>query len=97
LRAELERFWPGPADLFSSLDSLISLAFLKRYPSPLDAQKLTVARLMAFLRSQHYSGGKTAEELSVKLRAAAVGCAGEAEAQAGRMKQALRMWVLWPR
>jgi hypothetical protein len=55
LRAELERFWPGPAGLFSSLDSLISLAFLKRYPSPLDAQRLTAARLAAFLRSQHYS------------------------------------------
>jgi transposase len=84
LRAQLERFWPGPADLFSSLDSLISLAFLKHYPSPVDAQKLTVARLATFLRNQHYSGGKTAEELSVKLRAAAVGCAGEAEAQAGK-------------
>ena len=37
LRAELERFWPGPAGLFSSLDCLISLAFLRRYPSPLCA------------------------------------------------------------
>jgi hypothetical protein len=39
---------------------------------------------LAFLRSQHYSGGKTAAELLDKLRAAAVGCAGEIEAQAGR-------------
>ncbi|MGO9972300.1 MAG: transposase [Solirubrobacteraceae bacterium] len=84
LRAELERFWPGPVDLFSSLDSLISLAFLKRYPSPVDAQRLTAARLSAFLASQRYSGGKTAAELLDKLRAAAVGCAGETEAQAGR-------------
>src|SRR5205085_2628192 len=29
LRAELERFWPGPIGLFSDLDSPISLAFLK--------------------------------------------------------------------
>ncbi len=84
LRAELERFWPGPAGLFSSLDSLISLAFLKRYPGPLDAHKLTAARLTAFLASQHYSGGKTPAELLEKLRAAAVGCAGETEAHAGR-------------
>ncbi len=28
LRAELERFWPGPIGLFSALDSPISLAFL---------------------------------------------------------------------
>ena len=34
LRAELERFWPGPIGLFSALDSPISLAFLARYPSP---------------------------------------------------------------
>src|SRR5450631_848220 len=84
LRAELERFWPGPAGLFSSLDSLISLAFLRRYPSPVDAQRVSVARLAAFLRSRHYSGGKTPEKLLVKLRAAAVGCAGETETHAGR-------------
>src|SRR5204862_3243935 len=33
LRAELERFWPGPLGLFSDLHSQISLAFLERYPS----------------------------------------------------------------
>jgi transposase len=30
LRAELERFWPGPIGLFTKLDSPISLAFLER-------------------------------------------------------------------
>ena len=34
LRAELERFWPGPIGLFADLDSQISLAFLEHYPSP---------------------------------------------------------------
>ncbi|MGO9955550.1 MAG: IS110 family transposase, partial [Solirubrobacteraceae bacterium] len=34
LRAELERFWPGPLGLFTDLHSRISLAFLERYPSP---------------------------------------------------------------
>jgi len=38
LRAELERFWPGPIGLFADLDSPISLAFLARYPSPADAR-----------------------------------------------------------
>jgi len=28
LRAELERFWPGPVGLFAAIDSPISLAFL---------------------------------------------------------------------
>src|SRR5450432_2425821 len=40
LRAELERFWPGPVGLFTELDSPISLAFLERYPSPADARGL---------------------------------------------------------
>jgi transposase len=34
LRAELDRFWPGPLTLFSHLDAEILLAFLERYPSP---------------------------------------------------------------
>lgn len=40
LRAELERFWPGPIGLFTELDSPISLTFLARYPSPADARTL---------------------------------------------------------
>src|SRR5438445_6604292 len=36
LRAELERFWPGPLRLFGHMDSEISLAFVGRYPSPAD-------------------------------------------------------------
>ena len=45
LRAELERFWPGPIGLFTDLDSPISLAFLERYPSPADARGLGEKRL----------------------------------------------------
>ena len=44
LRAELERFWPGPIGLFSDLDSQISLVFLERYPSPADARARSVRR-----------------------------------------------------
>src|ERR1019366_9013828 len=44
LRAELERFWPGPLGLFTDLHSRISLAFLERYPSPTDARGLGEAR-----------------------------------------------------
>ena len=39
LRAELERFWPGPIGLFSDLDNLISLAF----PSATEAPPTRVA------------------------------------------------------
>ena len=58
LRAELERFWPGPIGLFTDLDSHISLAFLERYPSPADARGLGEKRLEAFLERQHYSGAQ---------------------------------------
>jgi transposase len=79
LRAELERFWPGPIGLFNDLDSRISLAFLARYPSPQDARLLGEKRLAAFLKAQNYTNRKTPTELLTRLRSAATGRAGEAE------------------
>jgi transposase len=58
LRAELEAFWPGAALVFSEIDSAISLAFLKRYPSPKDAARLAQKRLEGFLSKNRYCGGK---------------------------------------
>ena len=63
LRAELERFWPGPIGLFHKLDSPISLAFLERYPSPADVRGLGEQRLAGFLARQRYSGGQKPSEL----------------------------------
>jgi Transposase IS116/IS110/IS902 family len=83
LRAELERFWPGPIGLFTKLDSPISLAFLERYPSPADARGLGEQRLRAFLARQHY-GRKPPRELLAKLRRAPEGRVGEAELAARR-------------
>ena len=45
LRAELEAFWPGAVRIFSDVDSRIALAFLERYPTPLDAHGLGEKRL----------------------------------------------------
>ena len=84
LRAELERFWPGPIGLFKDLDSPISLAFLKRYPTPHDAKSLAEKRMQGFLAGQHYTGGKLPGELLAKLRRAPEGRAGELESQARR-------------
>jgi transposase len=84
LRATLLLFWAGPVRLFTELDSPISLAFLERYPSPADASRLGVLRLEAFLRSQHYSGGKSAVQLLGKLRRAPQSCPGDAHMQALR-------------
>jgi transposase len=79
LRAELERFWPGPVGLFSDLDSPISLAFLTRYPSPSDARGLGEKRLAAFLKAHHYSNRKPPAQLLERLRSAPAGRAGELE------------------
>ena len=37
LRDELACFWPGASKIFCAIDSPIALAFLRRYPSPVDA------------------------------------------------------------
>jgi transposase len=84
LRAELERFWPGATIVFADLDSPISLAFLQRYPSPVDARGLGAKRLAQFLARHHYSGRRPVGELLDKLRAAPAGRAGELEAEARR-------------
>jgi transposase len=84
LRAELQRFWPGPIGLFSAIDSPISLAFLARYPSPADARGLGEKRLAAFLKAHRYSSPKTAAQLLVRLRSAPAGRAGEIETRARR-------------
>ena len=84
LRAELERFWPGPLGLFTDLNSRISLAFLERYPSPADARGLGAQRLQGFLRRQGYTGRKQPGQLLAKLRRAAEGRVGEIELGAHR-------------
>jgi transposase len=84
LRAELDRFWPGATMIFADLDSPISLAFLQRYPSPIDARGLGEKRLGQFLARHHYSGRRSPAQLLEKLRAAPAGRAGEHEAEARR-------------
>ena len=79
LRAELERFWPGPLGLFSDLHNQISLAFLERYPSPADVRGLGEARLRAFLARERYCGQQTPAALLAKLKAAPTGRVGERE------------------
>ena len=84
LRAELERFWPGAAQIFAEIDSPISLAFLQRYPSPADARGLGEQRLTAFLARHAYCGRKPAAELLARLRDAPRGRAGDSEIEARR-------------
>jgi transposase len=83
LRAQLAAFWPG-ALIFAALDSPISLAFLKRYPSPADAKGLGAKRMAAFLARNSYSGRTDPAELVARLSAAPKGTAGKAECEARR-------------
>jgi transposase len=84
LRDQLACFWPGAGKVFFSVDSQIALAFLKRYPSPIDARGLGEQRLRAFLERHSYDGRKPARELLERLRAGAEGRAGELEMAARR-------------
>lgn len=90
LRSLLEGFWPGAAAIFAAIDSPIALAFLERYPTPDSARRLGPRRLQSFLAQHHYSGRRSPEELLERLRAAPIGLAQEAEADAkGEMVRAL--------
>jgi Transposase/Transposase IS116/IS110/IS902 family len=79
LRDQLACFWPGASKVFWSVDSQIALAFLKRYPTPVDARGLGEQRLAAFLLRHGYPGRKPAGELLARLRTGAEGRAGEQE------------------
>jgi transposase len=83
LRAQLQAFWPG-ALLFAAIDSPISLAFVKRYPSPADAKALGAGRMAAFLAREGYSGRTDPAELVARMRSAPQGTAGPAEQGARR-------------
>lgn len=83
LRAQLQAFWPG-ALIFADVDSPISLAFLKRCPSPADAKGFGPKRLAGFLARHRYCGRRSPEELLERMRSAPVGLAGEMEVEARR-------------
>lgn len=56
LRATLLTYYPALPHLFSSLDRAITLAFLRRFPTPEAAGRLTAARLARFLKREGYTG-----------------------------------------
>jgi transposase len=95
LRAQLESFWPG-ALVFADVDSPISLAFLRRYPSPADARSLGPKRMEGFLARHQYCGRRTPEELLERMRKAPAGRAGELESEARRAAVLGLVAALWP-
>lgn len=67
LHAELERSFPGAIGLFARLDSDVTIAFLRRYPTQQATTKLTRARFAAFLRRISYSGRQPIDQLYRRL------------------------------
>jgi transposase len=84
LRAQLDAFWPGAAQIFADVDSQIALAFLARYPSPEDARGLGPKRLAGFLARNAYCGRRSPETLLGRLRSAPTASCGELEQDARR-------------
>jgi transposase len=86
LRAQLEDFWPGGARIFTKMESRITLAFLRTYPSPADARDLDEQTLANFMREHRYGGryGRSPAQLLERLRSAPTGNAGAAETLARR-------------
>jgi transposase len=82
LRALLESFWPGAAEVFADVDSPIALAFIQRYPTPEAASRLGPKRMAAFCAQHGYSGRRSAQELLARLHSAAAVAVGELEMEA---------------
>jgi transposase len=81
LRAQLELCFPGAVGLFADLDSPVSIAFLRRYPTARQAARLTEARLGAFLRRIGYCGRRSTPELLARVKEAPTAGITEAEAE----------------
>ena len=82
LRALLESYWAGAAEVFADVDSPIALAFIERYPTPESAGRLGPKRMAAFCAQHAYSGRRSAEELLQRLRQAPNVTVGELEMDA---------------
>jgi len=90
LRALLESFWPGAAEIFAEVDSPIALAFIERYPTPQSALPLGPKRLAAFCAQHAYCGRRSPEALLARLRQAPQSACAELEMEAkGELARAL--------
>jgi transposase len=75
LRAILEAYHPGAAHLFSSIDRDVTLAFIRRYPTPEKAGRVGEVRMGQFLVRESYRGRVPAAVLVSRLRQHLVGAA----------------------
>lgn len=69
LAACLKSYYPQAIGLFSSLDSQISMAYLRSYPDPTALKSLSMKQLLAFLKKHQYSRPDRVEALYGALSA----------------------------
>ncbi len=69
LHAILDAYHPAPAQLFSSIDRDITLAFIANYPTPQAAARIGEQRMAAFCRRESYRGRVDPAILTQRLRA----------------------------
>jgi transposase len=81
LRAQLELCFPGAVGLFAKLDSDVSVAFLRRYPTHASVSRLGEARLDAFLRRISYCGRVPVGVLLQRLQISPVAGISEVESE----------------
>jgi transposase len=82
LRALLDSYWAGAAEVFADVDSPIALAFIQRYPTPESAHRLGPKRLASLCAQHAYCGRRSADELLLRLRQAPSVTVGELEMDA---------------
>jgi hypothetical protein len=68
LHAILDAYHPAPAQLFSSIDRNITLAFIADYPTPQAAARIGEQRMAAFCRRQSYRGRADPAILTQRLK-----------------------------
>lgn len=77
LRAVLVRYYPTALEIFSTLDSPISLAWILQYPTPAVGQAVSYADFKVFLREHHHTQTKKWAACYARLQKVQVTAADE--------------------
>jgi transposase len=70
LRAVLLRYYPAALTVFSTLDSPITLAFIRQFPTPDSAANLSLPAFRSFAQAHHYPQPKQLVRRYARLQAA---------------------------
>lgn len=80
LRAVLLRFYPAALEVFSTLDGVVTLEFLRAFPGPQTVTGLTLEGFVAFAREHGYSRPRYLGAAFARLKAPQPSAAPEIEA-----------------